>query len=723
MKKLSSIIAALVILITTAGGIQAQLHIVGHYTDGASYKVCVQNGYLFTTSGSSVKIYSITDTSLIASLNWNTAPISTIRTNTLVRGIDVKGNYLYIASEKDFVIVNIINPYSPVITGKWAYQPSYPSYGFFFDVKIQGNFAYLAAIGASYALIIVNISNPANPFETAHWGPGYYAESWSLDVSGSRAYICEGSNLHIVDISNTASPALIKTWTAPNTISSVAIKDTIAFVAEYHWGLWSLNVSNPNNPVVLDSIRGNADPNASVVKLNGNYAYLSTRYEGFRIIDITNPANLSTVCIASYTSGGYAVGYTEGIFPYQNFVFTAQMSMGIDIWRTTNIANPSHIGQIEYAGQIYCIKVVNNYMYIGSRNGGIWVVDISNPSSPHMINFIINMPGRYYSIAHQGNYLYLLGAWGGLNILDISNPASPVEVLQDWGTDGYGSYDAMYVEGNYAFYNSGGTPLYGALRIVNISNPASPVLISQMNNYTVYDIAKYGSDYLVVTQDSGLSIINIANKTNPFEVGRFPGNFNLASVEVKNNIAYVAGNINGINQTFAAINLTNVNNPVLLDTYGSGLKIKDISIAGDSAYCTGDRIRIFNISNPSNLTLVKDTLLPNVTYDGELHNEYWYTSIDQAGVYILSTSNIANSIKYESTNSIMIYPNPTKNKLTIDVPQKSTIEICNIQGRIILQQQIQQGKTDIDVSGLVKGIYILRQLSKNQTAVTRIIKE
>jgi hypothetical protein len=73
--------------------------------------------------------------------------------------------------------------------------------------------------------------------------------------------------------------------------------------------------------------------------------------------------------------------------------------------------------------------------------------------------------------------------------------------------------------------------------------------------------------------------------------------------------------------------------------------------------------------------------------------------------------------------NIMVYPNPALNNITIESMQKSTIELLNIQGQTIKQQQIQQGKTDIDLSELSKGVYILRLCSNDKTEVTRIVKE
>ena len=76
-----------------------------------------------------------------------------------------------------------------------------------------------------------------------------------------------------------------------------------------------------------------------------------------------------------------------------------------------------------------------------------------------------------------------------------------------------------------------------------------------------------------------------------------------------------------------------------------------------------------------------------------------------------------------NNNYIHVYPNPAFNSLILETQQPSTIEILNIQGQTILQQQIQQGKTDIDISGIAKGVYILRLNSNDKTEVIKIVKE
>jgi photosystem II stability/assembly factor-like uncharacterized protein len=91
---------------------------------------------------------------------------------------------------------------------------------------------------------------------------------------------------------------------------------------------------------------------------------------------------------------------------------------------------------------------------------------------------------------------------------------------------------------------------------------------------------------------------------------------------------------------------------------------------------------------------------------------------------ILKTTNGGQWINEINKEEIVkIFPNPVNDKLTIDALQKSTMVILDIQGQTILQLQIQQGKTDINISELASGVYILRLCSNDKTEVARIVKE
>ncbi len=70
-----------------------------------------------------------------------------------------------------------------------------------------------------------------------------------------------------------------------------------------------------------------------------------------------------------------------------------------------------------------------------------------------------------------------------------------------------------------------------------------------------------------------------------------------------------------------------------------------------------------------------------------------------------------------------VYPNPTFNNLTIDAPQSAVIEITNIQGQLVKTLAAIGNKTNIDVSALPSGVYIVEVRTEKGVGVRKFIKE
>jgi lysozyme len=72
---------------------------------------------------------------------------------------------------------------------------------------------------------------------------------------------------------------------------------------------------------------------------------------------------------------------------------------------------------------------------------------------------------------------------------------------------------------------------------------------------------------------------------------------------------------------------------------------------------------------------------------------------------------------------LLIYPNPAQDELTIVTPQKSTLEILNIEGQIIKTINSTEKQTIIDLSDLSRGVYIIKAKTEKGIAVKKFIKE
>jgi hypothetical protein len=77
------------------------------------------------------------------------------------------------------------------------------------------------------------------------------------------------------------------------------------------------------------------------------------------------------------------------------------------------------------------------------------------------------------------------------------------------------------------------------------------------------------------------------------------------------------------------------------------------------------------------------------------------------------------SIVEKNNSEVLIYPNPTKNKLMVTIAEPSRIEILNQQGIILFESN----NNKVNVSSLSKGIYLVRITNVKQTIIKKFIKE
>ena len=98
------------------------------------------------------------------------------------------------------------------------------------------------------------------------------------------------------------------------------------------------------------------------------------------------------------------------------------------------------------------------------------------------------------------------------------------------------------------------------------------------------------------------------------------------------------------------------------------------------------------------------------------------TSLSPFAVFDESTStgiNTVNALKLE------VYPNPATNVffVTYDSPQQASIELLDLRGRVI-ERNVTNGsnRTEINISDLPNGMYMLRIVSDNATTTKQVIK-
>jgi hypothetical protein len=284
------------------------------------------------------------------------------------------------------------------------------------SVDVSGSYAYV--VDHWFGLRIINITNPASPVEVGSFND--LVASYDAAVSGSYAYVvCNYWNkygrhygLQIINIANPASPVPVGFCDIPgsmNALGRVAISGDYAYVAASVSGLQIINIANPVSPVLVGSCDTLGD--ARDVAISGDYAYVATLYgSGLQVINIANPA--SPVIVGNWDQQVY----DHAVTVYGSYAYVESRGY-LNIINIANPASPVLVGfyRIYFWSDLGRVAISGNYAYVADRNSGLWIIDISNSSSPNEVEFY-DTPGSAIDVSVSGEYAYLAD-WTSLQIL------------------------------------------------------------------------------------------------------------------------------------------------------------------------------------------------------------------------------------------------------------------------------------------------------------------
>ena len=143
----------------------------------------------------------------------------------------------------------------------------------------------------------------------------------------------------------------------------------------------------------------------------------------------------------------------------------------------------------------------------------------------------------------------------------------------------------------------------------------------------------------------------------------------------------------------------------------------------------------------SNITTGNHWYYNNVIITGAISQVYtptvtgnYYSIVTDGNGCISDTSNVIYIVitgiyNFSDNNCCFeIYPNPANDNITIENNSIANIKdvmisICNIQGKLLLQQPMLQTKVNIDVSSFAEGMYFIEMKTEKGIKVKKFIKE
>lgn len=189
-----------------------------------------------------------------------------------------------------------------------------------------------------------------------------------------------------------------------------------------------------------------------------------------------------------------------------------------------------------------------------------------------------------------------------------------------------GIVHGIAISGNYAYCPTG-----SGLHVFNISDPTSPTYVTNTGfSASAAFPAKVfvSSGYAYLIGAGGFEILNLSNPARPIRAGAVSNLINRSTfggLVVSNSFAYLAVTDQNARNRLHVVDVSNAANPVPLGETEVGT-VHRIAISGNHAYLAGDRLTIFDVSNPTKPVETCSLYLTNRLYDLAISGNHAYAA-------------------------------------------------------------------------------------------------
>ena len=378
--------------------------------------------------------------------------------NTSIRVADIYKNsfYVYLAS---FQILDVSNPASPSIVsdlqlagdlfGVWTRSPY--SYSFVAsgyeglatvnivdpvhpfrdttvaaasesrDIAVDRDLAYVANLYSG--MQILNVAVPANPTQRGTYDTtGLSPQARAVAARDSFAFLMASvwylTNFRVLEVSDPARPFLAGTAGMYNAGQAIAIRDTLAYVAE-NYKLEIFSIANPRNPRLVGSCNL---PNSSWgIRLRDSLAFVAN-LTSLQIVNVANPALPGVIGVLAKRALGVAVKDTTAFVG------------GVTQLYSVNVADPAAPFVIESLpfGLDTPVDLVldGNLAFVGTSAtpypSRLRVIDISDPSAMYDVGYYIT-PEWVRRVFRKDGLIYAACNGGGVCIFETTSTSKIAE--------------------------------------------------------------------------------------------------------------------------------------------------------------------------------------------------------------------------------------------------------------------------------------------------------
>jgi len=345
--------------------------------------------------------------------------------------------YAYVAAQHEGLrVIDVTNPISPTEVGfNWTDVPMARG------VDVRGDYAYVAS---GTGLVILDISSPATPTLVgsdsagAAWGVAVAPGTTPDKVYAYVAHVQEA--FRVVDVSTPASPTDVGEYDPPAWGGAIAVRENGGTIHAYVGGSWELPVVDVTNPSVPRTAGAYDTPSlVNGVDVYDGHVYVAAG-DALRILDVTDPVSPSLV--AAYDTPGWAQDVVVQPYPPNVYAYVADGTAGLTVLNVTDPENPTAGGSYDTAGnEAYGVTLAENevtghtYAYVCAGGAGLRILDVTLPTAPVEVGYEpVNGFGSVRAVAIAAGpapgeaYAYVAQNLTSLALVDVSDPTDPTGI-------------------------------------------------------------------------------------------------------------------------------------------------------------------------------------------------------------------------------------------------------------------------------------------------------
>ena len=410
-------------------------------------------------------------------------------------------------------------------------------------------------------------------------------------------------------------------------ISDLTAKGKYLYVAEGWEGIEVFDISDPKQPLPIGNAKTRGQ--ALSVTVSGEYLYV---FEGAGGLSIFRLPSESVTIVEHPTGVNVAAGdsvtltvraYGGGTLDYQWYqgesrdlsrpikggngptFTTPPLTEPTAYWVRINSGNsvndsqtarinlvppvivellgswPSEWNDRDGPGSAVDVAVSGQYAFLADSDGGLRILDVSDPAQPSMVGSYRSNARR---VAANGNIVYLES--DTFQVLDIRDPAHPTQIEDFTENDG-----EFFLTKKFAYQQSGG----GLTRLDRQIADSPPV--GMANEEMSVD-----ETYAAIAQRwGGFRIIDQINPAEPRWGATYYSDAPTEDVAWQDNIACVI-----LGEDLPGVELVDMTDPRFPTRLARIVlqHVNNVAITGSYACVTGERLRIYDFSDPNQLVRV-----------------------------------------------------------------------------------------------------------------------